>query len=476
MRRLQHIYKNRITGVASLLLGAILGTAGLLALPGVASGLGNTLYVGHGSIGTNKSCASPGYNSVQTAVNAATTGQTVYLCGGQFAQQVFVSTSITLTGDPGSGLTAVGTAFTSSSSNYPPQFTSDGLFLPQALLVTTGNNVQVNGLTVSGPIASPNGCSEDEYGILALAGSINLNSDRVLDIASSDSSLYGCQYGVGIQIGREYWEKPDFSTYLVENFSAKANINNVTVSGYQKNGITVDGVGSSANITNSTINGGGSGTPFGTIIAQNGIQISRGAKSDIENNNISNNAYSGDGWASSGGILLFGGYGDPLVTNVNVNDNKLVNNDVGIYMVNYDSGGDGPATTPTKDKATDNWISNKAVTNVSGICYGDISCGGSLIGYQAGINDVGDQDTICYNSISGIGYAYQGKYNYSVNPPVFTQTGPNSAVIRAIDAGDTFPTTDPQICHNVGDDENHNIGGNGNHHQHWDVGWEWYRH
>lgn len=43
MRRLQHIYMNRITGVASLLFGAILGVTGILAIPLSASALSNAV-------------------------------------------------------------------------------------------------------------------------------------------------------------------------------------------------------------------------------------------------------------------------------------------------------------------------------------------------------------------------------------------------------------------------------------------------
>ncbi len=53
-----------------------------------------TLYVGH-TAGTNQGCNSPGYTSIQVAVDAAQKGDTVYLCG-TFAEQVIITKSITL--------------------------------------------------------------------------------------------------------------------------------------------------------------------------------------------------------------------------------------------------------------------------------------------------------------------------------------------------------------------------------------------
>lgn len=445
-----HYYMNRWVKTAFFGLAAVVGAGGVLVMSNVAFGAANrTLYVGHGSTGSDKSCSSPGYINVQSAVDAASAGNTVYLCGGQFAEQVFINKSITLTGDSSSGLTAVGTTFTGLTSRFPSQFASDGLFVPQSLITLTGAGTKatISGLTVSGPMPGDGGCAEDEFGILALAGNVTLQNDKVLNIADSSSGLYGCQFGVAIQIGREYWPKSDFSSDLTENFKATATIDHVSVSGYEKNGITVDGAGSRATITNSSVTGGGRGI-FGADTAQNGIQISRGAGGSVLSSYVSNNDYTNTGWASSAGILIFGGYGDPLVANVMIANNRIVNNDIGIALDNYNADASAPASSPTRDQAINNQISDNAVTNISGLCYGAIACGGKLIGYQAGISDVGDRDIIVGNTISGKGYNAEGLYNYKVNPPVFTKTGPDNAVVLPIDTGSTFPTTDPVVAGN----------------------------
>ncbi len=428
--------KTRIT-IALTAAGLIIVGGGLsLGIFGSANafGAGHTLYVSTNSIGNDKSCSNPGYNTVQSAVNAANSSDTVYLCG-VFKEQVFVGKSITLTGDPGAGLTAVGTTFSSDASDYPTVFTTSNLNLPQALLVTTGNNINVTGLNISGPLPGNGGCAEDEYGVLALSGSINLKNDDVANIKDTNPGLNGCQFGVGIQIGRTYWHTTTWA-YATPNpdFSASANIDGTTVSGYAKNGITVDGTGSSADIDGSIVAGGGNGQ----VAAQNGIQISRGATGSVSNNTIADNAYNGSGEATAAGILVYGGGGDPLATNVSVTNNKLVDNDEAINFANYNSDASGPATSQTKNVASNNWIYNSNVTNTSGL----VATNGNF-GYQAGIEDVGDKDSACNNTIVGPGYTDQGSYDGTTNT---VTPGPDNAVVRDIDAGYTFPTTDFGTC------------------------------
>jgi hypothetical protein len=436
MSYLNSILKNLKTKSTIIISAVVLGATGIaLATISPISAFGShTLYVGHSVTGNNQSCSTPGYNSVQAAVNAANKGDTVYLCGSQFAEQVFVNKSIILTGDSGSGLTAVGTTFSSSASNYPAVFTTSSLFLPQALLVTTGNNVEVDNLTISGPLPGNGGCAEDEYGVLALSGSINLKNDTVANIEDTNSGLNGCQFGVGIQIGRTYWPVATFATDATPDFSASADINGVTVTGYAKNGITVDGTNSSATIENSMVVGGGNGE----VAAQNGIQISRGATGSVQNSTIAANAYNGSGEATAAGILVYGGAGDPLSTNVSVQNNKLIDNDEAINFANYNSDESGAAASRTKNTADNNWIFSAKVTNTSGLYTTT-----GYIGYQAGIEDVGDNDSACGNTIVGPGYTDEGSYDATT---FIATPGPDNAVVRDIDAGYTFPTTNFSTC------------------------------
>src|SRR5216683_2235364 len=160
------------------------------------------LFVGTGA-GMAPGCASPGFTSVQTAVNAAMPGDTVYLCGtAPFAGQVIVNKSVTLTGDPGASVQAPNPFPATPSAPLPPAFAADSLFAPQAIVMVWGSGVQatISGVTVAGPMPGNGGCAEQEYGIMVIAGATAmLSDDTVLDIRDRNASLFGCQFG---EIGR----------------------------------------------------------------------------------------------------------------------------------------------------------------------------------------------------------------------------------------------------------------------------------
>jgi hypothetical protein len=216
------------------------------------------------------------------------------------------------------------------------------------------------------------------FGIVNNGGDINVKNSSVHNIG--EVPFNGTQHGVGI--------------YFVDGGTGSIHKNMVSL--YQKGGIVVTGLNSSAKIQQNTVTGEG---PV-NYIAQNGIQVSRGATGDVSNNTVSGNAYTGLGGASSGGVLIFGGCGGPLTTGVDVKNNTLINNDVGVFLFNGpDADCGGIPATPTNNSAHNNTITNSAVTNISGF--------GPGCGYQAGVDDVGNGDEITNNRISGAGYATQ---------------------------------------------------------------------
>jgi hypothetical protein len=206
----------------------------------------------------------------------------------------------------------------------------------------------------------------------------------------------------------------------------------------QKNGITVDGTGSSATVDGNVVTGAGPTSALGENVAQNGIQISDGARAVVGGNRVSDNAYSGAGLAFATGILVFGGAGSPLSTGTAITGNVLTDNDVGIAADNYspDPMFTGPATTPTDVLIVGNRASSSAVTNTSGFCTTS-GCPG--IGYQAGIEDIGNRDDILSNAVSGSGYAPQGP----------------SPFVRPIDIT-SFPTIAPFVFGNTYDGKPYN--------------------
>src|ERR1700731_2538181 len=210
---------------------AVLSGFSLSPLPAHAE---SALFVGTGG-GSADGCATPGFASVQAAVNAASSGDTVYLCGTTpFAEQVVINTSITLSGDPGATIQAPTPFPATPSAVLPPAFAADNLFVPQAIVIVWGSDVHVNikGLTVKGPLPGNGGCAEQEFGILVIGGAnARLSDDMVLNIRDTNPALYGCQFGIGIQAGRVHWPTADFGSFTVENFVGSATITGTTVTG-----------------------------------------------------------------------------------------------------------------------------------------------------------------------------------------------------------------------------------------------------
>ncbi len=242
------------------------------------------------------------------------------------------------------------------------------------------------------------------------------DGDVTLDVLSSnihdigESPHNGTQHGVGIY-WRAFFAQGDVNGRIVGN----------TITGYQKGGIVTNGTGVQVTISDNTVTGDG----HVFFIAMNGIQIGYGASASVMRNRVSGNSFvgfPGDG-SASGGIIVVGGagYGTcpdgndcPYTVNTKVNDNVLVNNDVGVYLSNVAGDGSAPLTA-TNAKAVNNTISDDQCFNTS---------------YQAGVSDVGNNDKIITNKISGPGYA-----------GCFTVFNPSGA---AIDADASF-TNRPKV-------------------------------
>jgi len=230
------------------------------------------------------------------------------------------------------------------------------------------------------------------YGVLVNGdgGAVNVDilNSTIHDIGEVPHN--GSQHGVAI-----YYR----GFYDVSAVTGKISGNQIT--GYQKGGIVINGVGAQANVSNNTVAGDG----HVTFIAQNGIQIGYGASASVMRNTVSGNSYSGPYYAS-GGVLVVGGpgYGTcpdgnpcPYTVNTKIMNNVITDNDVGVWLSNVDEAPSyNPPASATNIKAVNNNISDDQ-------CYNDV--------YQAGVSDQGNNDKIIHNTISGDGYACSVGYS-----------------------------------------------------------------
>jgi hypothetical protein len=173
--------------------------------------------------------------------------------------------------------------------------------------VNKGASARMSGFTVAGPGSS--GCGSIDTGIAVLRNAtLNLSTTTVRDLR--DDPFSGCQNGEGIRVGT-----PRFST--TGTSVGHATIDNVIVTDYQKNGLTLDGTNTTAKITNTTVTGNGPTT----VIAQNGIQVSRGAAATISTSTLRDNNYTPKG-VTACGLLIFNAGGVNDANNVYLNNER----------------------------------------------------------------------------------------------------------------------------------------------------------
>ncbi|HEX9096850.1 MAG TPA: right-handed parallel beta-helix repeat-containing protein [Candidatus Dormibacteraeota bacterium] len=250
-------------------------------------------------------CPNAQYNSIQAAVDAASPGATIKVCAGTYTEQVTIPSGkddLTLHSVP--DLQAIIQA--------PAVMTS-----PKAIVRVNGaQNTTIRHFTIEGPGGGP--CDSIEEGVRVDNGGSALITDNHIS-KIQDSPFSGCQNGIGVRIGRNF-----DGTY------GSATIVHNLIDNYQKGGIVVDGqlaTGapvSHAEVAYNQVQGVGP-TP---LIAQNGIQVSRGAVANVHNNTVTGNAYAPK-TVTSVGILLFEDSSPD--TQVSHNDASANDEGIGLY-------------------------------------------------------------------------------------------------------------------------------------------------
>jgi hypothetical protein len=311
----------------STVLGACMALAMLAA--SAASASAANLWVSSTApiSGPHSSCVHPGYNTIQSAIEfvnkTPAPGSSIHVCPGTYTEQLTITEPLKLTAVDGAGSAKVVLpAEPADSITACDQAEGTASYQPdqdEVSICTTGT-VGITGLTFE-PKWPAGTCYDSLYGILVAGGATLVASNVSVD-GGGAFPINGCQGGVAIQVGMA-WTTP------VE--IGKATLSHDSVSEYQKNGITIDGTGSSAKISTTTVTGAGP-TPE---TAQNGIQVSNGALASIQSSTISGNecdnatcgADAFNDYQATG--VLF----DGAARGSKVTTSTLGENDIGAYFV-----------------------------------------------------------------------------------------------------------------------------------------------
>ncbi len=311
---------------------AVAVLAGVVAIPATASAA--TLFVSTAAPSAPyNSCSHAGYRSIQTALTAAAPDSTINVCAGTYKEQLEITKEVALVGKSNPTVEAPATLKTASTTCETGEEDLVAICMPKTADIT--------GMTFG--INEAPTCN-DNLNDVVVGGGATLNATKVKVGGATEHS--GCQGGLGLLIGHHGQVGVGY-----------ASLSKVTVEGYNKNGITVDGPGSEATIEKTTITGAGP-----VEQGQNGIQVSRGAVATISNVTVSDDECtvpqpvcghsSQQNWEEdAAGVLFY----EPGASSTVVSS-KLSNNDIGVEYVS----GEPPAqseVTLAKDKITGGYTS-----------------------------------------------------------------------------------------------------------------------
>lgn len=292
--------------------------------------------------------------SIQTAINSASSGDTIQLSAGTYVEEIqVVSKSLNIFG-AGRSLTTIQSP--SAATHLTQNFSYGGFNWWCVVMVDnqaapTAQTVNISNLTVDGSnqqdtVTSP------IYG----------NSDRFFAIAYHNAN--GAIQNVHTTNTRQTSNFNELAGGGIVNASDTGTVtftvDHCLVDFYQRIGIDCRGTALTATVSNSTVNRGYVLTPNTTTATPNGIQFSGSARGSVNGNTVSGNIATVFN-ASATGILLFGAGSDVIASG-----NTANNNDLGIIGISC-----GNNLTISNNQI--NFTTTPGVNPVEGIAVQDTS-------------------------------------------------------------------------------------------------------
>jgi parallel beta-helix repeat protein len=269
--------------------------------------------------------------TISYALTEASPSATIHVAAGTYAEQLVITQAVSIVG--------AGASTIIEPDSLPVADTDTDSSEPQYAIVDipSATDVNLKDLTINGTDAEGQftGCGPDFVGVYYHDSSGSLTAVGVQQIRLPLAD-YGCQDGQGVYVASD------------ANTTSNVTMTAVSVTNYDKNGITCDDAGTTCSVTRSTMTGIGSTD----LIAQNGFQGYNAASVTLTHNTVTDNSYNGGGPGNSASGLLIYDVGTLTATN-----NVVSDNDVNVYL---GSDGTGPAegawtfSSNTVRGATDN--------------------------------------------------------------------------------------------------------------------------
>ncbi|MCC6847014.1 MAG: hypothetical protein IT294_00835 [Deltaproteobacteria bacterium] len=272
----------------------------------------STRYVSTTGDDTYNDCrdAADPCRTIQKAVDVACEGDTIEVSPGTYGEQIAIAKNgITVNGN--GALVQPSAVVTDNTQGSP---CSNGL--GTAIVLVSGvTGVTMNDLNISGALINPMPARFIGLYYRNASGAINGGS---VDHVRNDP-LDGMQNGLGVYIQASTGNAID------------VDVTGVTISGYQKNGLTFNGCGC-ADTPLGTVTGSATGNSLigagpVPVIAQNGIQVGfGGGPITVAGNSSNGHRYTGDPANGTGaGILIFSSKNNVITGNqVTANNSGIV--------------------------------------------------------------------------------------------------------------------------------------------------------
>jgi parallel beta-helix repeat protein len=344
--------------VFSMVLGLILLFSLCLTIPIPVEASGDVWYVAPTGSDSGSGSESNPWATIRHAVSNASDGDTIRVAAGNYDEQITVTKSLTIQGAGDTTVVKPSQTTISGISTFYARY-SGGSTDEAAVVIVSGVSASGNSVTLKDFEVDLSLVTALPAGAGALDNIFYSNSNGVIDnvtVTGLNESSLGEKNG-GIRcVG-------------YDGTAVQVEIENCSISEYNKNGITCNEPYLTANIHDNIITG------LGSIdwSAQNGIQIAFGAGGIISNNTVSNNVYTGATyWAT--GVLV------SESDSVTVSGNTLNhNNSAGIYI----------------QKSSNCIISHNDITGESGDQAGIMVTNNNASGESASGNTISD------NTVSG---------------------------------------------------------------------------
>lgn len=308
----------RRLGRVIVICGMVGGTVTALT-PLAQAGTGGTEFVNAATgvdTGTCRLQAHP-CQTITYALTQNTGDTTINVAAGQYPAQLTITAPVTIVGAGTSASTGtvINPSVLASTDTDPNHATS-----PYPIIDVNGaTNVKLHNLAVDGTAAQSqfSSCAQNPMGVYYHNASGKMSSVAVTNIQES-GTLFGCQSGLGVYVASD------------TGMNSSVTMGKMTVSGYQKNGVTCRDAGTSCTLTGSHITGVGptSGN------AENGFEGYGVASVTVTNDTVTGDSYTGGGSNQATGLLILD------VGTVSATHNHLSSNDINGY---FSTDGSGPS-------------------------------------------------------------------------------------------------------------------------------------